>query len=126
MLGRAEEAEAMRADYKRLSGRMTTVSQPEVKTKEAVQSGRKQFNTHALEMSVSYRIHTEVSTENDVWTGAIRDTGNSQDTMPIQKSRNHRGRSMLGPCTPKCEHTTKAEHFGVHGILERQVSSDDL
>ena len=65
------------------------MSQTEAKTKEAVLSGRKQFNIHALEMSVSHCIHLEVSTENDVRTGANRDTGNSQDTMPIQKSRNY-------------------------------------
>lgn len=37
-----------------------------------------------MEVPIPYRIHAEVSTEEDVWEGAVRCTKDTADTMRVQ------------------------------------------
>ncbi len=50
----------------------------------------------------------------------LRDKRNIETAMPMERSRNNRGRSMPRPYTYACQYPAQNERFGIHGISQRK------
>lgn len=75
-----------------------------------------------MKTPISYRIYTEIQKEEVIWTVEIRCTGDVKYIMPVQRSRNNRGRSVCRPCVYVREHSAKDKRFQFHGLPEREES----
>ena len=73
-----------------------------------------------MELQVSCGICTEVQTKSVFRRKTSRDTRDTAKIMRMERSRNHRRRSMSGSYTYAGEYPAQNERFGIYGILERE------
>ena len=55
-----------------------------------------------------------------------RDKGNTKAIMPMERSRNNRGRGMPGSYTYVGQYPAQNERFGIHGVFEREKRIVDI
>ena len=71
-----------------------------------------------MELQVPYRICAKISAKSLFRREANGDQRNIEEVMPVERSRNYRGRSMPGSYTYAGEHPAENERFGIYGIFE--------
>ena len=79
-----------------------------------------------MELQVSHRICAEVQKKGLLRRKAIRDMRNIATIMPMERSRNNRGRSMPGSHTYAGIDPAQNERFGIYGIFERKKCVIDI
>ena len=87
---------------------------------------RKQFSTYEMELQVSHRVCTEVQEASILWRETDRNTGDTEETVPMERCGSDRGRGMPGSHTHVGEHTAQNERCGIYGVPEREEQPDDF
>ena len=79
-----------------------------------------------MELQVSHSVRPKVQTESVFRRKTLRNTRDVTPTMSMERSRNHRGRSMSGPYTYVGEYPAQNERFGIYGVFERIECAVDI
>lgn len=75
---------------------------------------------------VPHSVYPEISAKGAIWEiegGCTRDTQNS---LPVQESRDFEWRGVQRPCAYVSSNSTQAKRIRVHGISQREIGIDDL
>ena len=79
-----------------------------------------------MELQISYSICAKVQKESILSRKAIGSRENTKNAVRMEESRNHRSRSMPGPCAYVGRDTTKGKCIKFYGIFKRKKQPDDI
>ena len=79
-----------------------------------------------MELQVSYSVCPEIPEEDVFRRKTVGDRRNTQEIMPMERSRNNRVRGMPVSYTYAGEYPARNERFGVHGMPERKKCAVDF
>ena len=73
-----------------------------------------------MEMSISYRICTQISKDGDIWTDKTGYRSDIKETVSAKRGRNHRSQSVPRPYTHADKHPSLIQCITDHGVFERE------
>ena len=79
-----------------------------------------------MELQVSHSVCAEVQKKSVLQRKKTGGRRNSKNTVQLEEDKNHRGRSLPGPCTYAGRDTSKGGGIKLHGISQREKQFDDL
>ena len=79
-----------------------------------------------MELQVSYGVCAEIQAKSVLRRKADGDRGNTSGVVPVERSRNHRSRSMPRSYSYVGKHPAQDECIRIYGVSERKEQPDDL
>ena len=79
-----------------------------------------------MELQVPYSFCAKIQEKSVFRRKTVRNKRDTSKIMPMERSRNNRGRSMYRPYTYVGKYPAQDERFGLHGIPERQKCIADF
>ena len=79
-----------------------------------------------MELKVPHRVCAEIPKEGILWGKESRDPRDTAAVMPMERSRNHRRRSVSGSYPSAAKYSTEDKCKQFHGIFEGEEQPDDI
>ena len=84
------------------------------------------FAAYDMEVSIPYRICTQIQTTIHIWTDQEGYRTNSAEIMWAKRCGNYRSRSMSRPYSHANQHTAQAQCITNHGVSQREKQPNDI
>ena len=80
----------------------------------------RKFAAYDMEVSIAYRICSQIQTASYIWTDQEGCGTNSAETMRIKRYGNYRSRSMPRPYSHANQHTAQVQCITNHRVSQRK------